>query len=169
MAIRDLIRWPWGKEEVQRKAQEEHPILSLQREMNQVFDRYFRDSEIAPFGGFGLESLFSSTVTPKVDVSETADEIQVTAELPGMDQDDLDVTLSEDGLTIRGEKKQEKEEKKKEFHRVERSYGSFHRHIPLLAEVDREQIEAEFKKGVLTVKLRKTDDSQATRITVTGQ
>ena len=132
----------------------EHPFGSFQREMNRLFDNFF--------GGFNLSSWapfergVGQTFTPRVDVSETDKEITVSAELPGMEEKDIDVSLTRDALTIKGEKKEEKEEKGKDYYRMERSYGSFSRSIPLPVEVDTDKVEATFKKGVLEITLPKT-------------
>ena len=99
--------------------------------------------------------------SPRMDVSETDKEIVVSAELPGLADEDIDVSLSLGMLTISGEKKQEKEKKGRNYYHVERSYGSFQRSIPLPAEVDTNQVDAVFKKGVLTVTLPKTGAAQA--------
>ncbi len=132
----------------------EHPYASFQREMNRLFDNFF--------SGFGLSSWapfergVTQTFTPKVDVSETEKEIRISAELPGMEEKDVDVSLTRDALTIKGEKKSETEDKGKDYYRVERSYGSFTRTIPLPVEVDADKVEATFKKGVLDITLPKT-------------
>ena len=96
----------------------------------------------------------------KIDVAESKDAIEVTAELPGVDEKDVDVTLADDVLTIRGEKKSEREERDKEknWHVVERSYGSFSRAIPLPFEADPTKVEAKFDNGVLRIHLPKPED-----------
>jgi len=96
---------------------------------------------------------------PKVDVAETEDAIQVTAELPGLKEEDIEVSLADHNLVISGEKKAEKEEKDKNYHRIERSFGSFHRSVPLPAEVNGEKVDASFTNGVLKVVLPKTTPS----------
>jgi HSP20 family protein len=90
-----------------------------------------------------------------INVSETDDAIEVTAELPGIDEKDVDVEVANNVLTIKGEKKSEKEEKEKDFHLVERSYGSFQRTVPLPYEIDPDKIAAKFTQGVLTVTMPK--------------
>jgi HSP20 family protein len=94
--------------------------------------------------------------SPKVDVTENEKEFNISAELPGMDDKDIDVSLQNDMLTIRGEKKEEKEDKGKDYYRMERSYGYFSRTIPLPVEVETDKVDAKFKKGVLTITLPKT-------------
>ncbi|MFZ5998454.1 MAG: Hsp20/alpha crystallin family protein [Nitrospirota bacterium] len=150
MAFRDLVPRTFGKREVPVKRNGDDPFTMLQREMNDLFDNFFRSFDFAPFGSRMGE------FTPRVDVSETDKEIKVSAELPGMDEKDIEVTLNKDSLTIKGEKKEEKEDKGKNYYRIERSYGSFSRTIPLPLEVETDRAEATFKKGVLTVTLPKT-------------
>ncbi len=93
---------------------------------------------------------------PNIDLEETPDSLVVTAELPGIDEKDIEITLERDSLILQGEKRQEKEESIKGRRYIERSYGNFMRTIPLPSLVDREKVEATFKKGVLTVNLHKT-------------
>jgi HSP20 family protein len=96
-------------------------------------------------------------LSPRVDVAETKDAIEVTAELPGVDEKDLDVTLADGVLTVRGEKKtaRDEQDKDKNWHVVERSYGSFSRAIPLPFDPDPAKVEAKFDKGVLHIHLPK--------------
>jgi HSP20 family protein len=141
---------PAEKKDIRVEREEFNPLYSLRREMNSLFDNFFRGFEMEPFKGhFG-------TFSPSVDVQESAKDIKVTAELPGVDDKDVEVSLSKDSMTIRGEKQEEKEDRGKDFYRMERSFGSFSRTIPLPAEVDTDKAKAEFKKGVLTVTLPKT-------------
>lgn len=125
---------------------------SLLREIERSFDDFSRRGPLAGFG-FGGDG----ASMPKIDVSEGKDAVEVTAELPGCNEKDIDVTLSEGMLTIRGEKKTERDEtdKEKNWHVVERSYGSFSRSIPLPFSPDSAKVEAKFDKGVLRVKLPK--------------
>ncbi len=128
----------------------DEPMLAFQNEMNRLIDHFFTD----PFDLAPLADRLPD-FSPRVDVSETDKEIKVVAELPGMDENDIQVSLENDALILSGEKKNEVEEKGKNFHRIERSFGSFQRVIPLDSEVEGEKVEAEFKKGVLTVTLPK--------------
>lgn len=157
MAISDLVPWKWGEKNVPIKREEQEPLNELQRSMNRLFDDFFNRFELSPFGGFG-ESF--GAFQPQVDVTESDKAITVSAELPGLDEKEIEVTLSHNVLTLRGEKKEEKEEKGRSYYRVERSYGSFHRSIPLPSEVENDEVEATFKKGVLTVTVPKTPDAQ---------
>jgi HSP20 family protein len=138
---------------------ESDALTALQTQMNRLFDRFFEGFDWEPFGKTEL-SAAGTALMPKVDVSETGEAIHVTAELPGMKEDDIDVTLSDGNLVIRGEKKAEKEDKQKNYHRIERSYGSFQRSIPLPAEVDDKKVDASFKNGVLNIVLPKTGPSK---------
>jgi HSP20 family protein len=157
MPISDLI--PWRKKEPLQQEQEERslqraeePVLTFRQEMNRLFDDFFGGSSLAPFSALGERmDLFS----PRVDVVETDSEVRVSAELPGLDDQDIEVSLSRDVLTIKGEKKQEREEKGRNYYRTERSYGSFQRSVPLPCEVDADKVDAVFQKGVLTITLPK--------------
>jgi HSP20 family protein len=164
MAIRDLVPWNWGKQKLPVRRDEEYPLHSLQREMNRLFDDFFGGSMLEPFRGW--EDRLGD-FSPSVNVTETGKEVKVTAELPGMDEKDIDVSLANETLTIKGEKRQEEESKEKGVYRRERSYGSFQRVVPLPSEVDGEKVEATFKKGVLTVTLPKSEAATASRRRVT--
>jgi HSP20 family protein len=125
------------------------PFGSLFREVQKTFEDF---SQRTPFAQFR-----SDTLSPNIDVAESKDAIEVTAELPGVDEKDLDVTLANEVLTIRGEKRTERDEedKDKNWHVVERSFGSFTRAIPLPFEPDATKVEAKFDKGVLRIRLPK--------------
>lgn len=155
MAIRDLLPDFRNKREVPVRREEwSNPFLSFQREMNRLFDNFFSDFSPARFEeGFG-------GYFPNIDVKETDKEIRVEAELPGLDDKDIDISVSDDVLTLRGEKRMEKEEKESGYYRMERSYGSFHRDIALPCEVDSENVEARFRKGILTIRLPKKPEVQ---------
>lgn len=164
MSMFDLTPWSWRQGTPPEKASEEHPIQSLQREVDRLFEGFFRGG-LAPFADFPRGN---GALVPRVDVSESDTGIQVSAELPGVDEKDLEVTLSDGVLTIKGEKKEEKEEKGKRYHRVERSYGSFRRSLALPPEVDEGKVSANFVKGVLTVDIPKkaTAKTAAKKITI---
>lgn len=141
---------PWGRKRLTASSEADRPFFELQREINRVFEEFER--------GFGLLGGDGRSVdAPRVNVAESADEITVSAELPGIDEKDVEVFLSGDRLVIRGEKSEEKEDKKRDYHRVEFSRSAFNRTIPLPAEVDAENVEARFRKGILTVTLPKTE------------
>ena len=147
------------------------PIESLRKEIDRVFENFGRDFWRSPFRALAdFEPLWSSKLATSfaVDVTETDAAYEITAELPGMDEKNIDVKVVNGGLTIKGEKKDEKEEKKNDYYVSERRYGSFERYFRLPEGVDSEKIEANFKKGVLTVTLPKKADAQkpATKIEV---
>ena len=162
MSISDLI--PWKKKEPTQRQKEraiqtsDQPFLTFQQEMNRLFDDFFGRSALEPFGAFRQEW---DAFSPRVDVAETDSEIVVSAELPGLDDEDIEVSLARGLLTISGEKKQEKEKKDRDYYRVERSYGSFQRSVALPSEVDANKVDAVFQKGVLTVTLPKKGGEKA--------
>lgn len=121
--------------------------------------RMMEDFWMTPFEEFGRRG---DGFIPKVDVKEEDKEIIVSAELPGMDQKDIDLTVTNDSVRISGEKKHEREEEK-DYYRHERFCGSFDRVIDLPAEVEEDKAEAEFSKGVLTIRLPKSEEAQAKR------
>jgi HSP20 family protein len=139
------------------KSQTEHPLAELQRQMNQVFESFWGKAD-RPFAGFDWP--FGES-TPRSDVVETADGIEVTIELPGMEQKDVEVSLSGDTLTVKGEKKIEKQEEKKGYYVSERSYGSVYRTIPLPAGIESDKADASFRNGVLTVKIPHSAEAKA--------
>ena len=156
MNIKELIPWGHEKKDVSKPANG-HPFFALQNEMNRMFDNFSKSVfDFSPMSG----GRFPTDPTPKVDVVESEKEFKVTAELPGMEEKDIDVSFSGDALVIKGEKKEEKEEKKEDYCMTERSYGSFQRAIPVSSGVDRDKIDAQFKKGVLKVVLPKTEEAQ---------
>jgi len=147
MAITDLI--PWRRQEPARGGESE--LTAFERDMDHLFGRFFRGGTLAPFGeGWGAFS-------PSVDVVETDDEIKVSAELPGLDDKDIEVSLDRGVLTISGEKSEERKEERENYYRAERTYGSFRRAIPLPAKVNEDKVEAVFQKGVLTITLPKAE------------
>lgn len=134
---------------------------TLRQEMERVFDRFFepRWDELEAVGAWA----------PKLDFSETKDAFVVKAEVPGVEQKDISVSIQDQMLTVKGEKHKEKEEKDEKYHRVERSWGAFARTIALPAGVDTEKVNATFKDGVLTVKLPKTPAAKGTTIPVKAE
>lgn len=132
-------------------------ILNMQREINRMFDGFFR-------GGIQDDgSLFPSVWTPAVDVAEHDNEYLVKVELPGVSKDDVKITMQDNVLTIRGEKKQEKESS---YHRVERSYGSFQRSFTLPTTVKNDRIEASYRDGILSITLPKAEEAKPKQIEV---
>jgi len=154
MNMRDLI--PWGRSEQttpSRYRDEADPFMTLHREMNRLFDDVFRGFEMAPLGSMGRPPGW-----PHVEVVETDKDIRISAELPGLEDKDVEVLMGDGVLTIRGEKRSEIEDKARAF--SERTYGRFERRIPLAWEVEQDKIDASFKNGVLTVTLPKAAESR---------
>jgi len=133
-------------------------VEGLRKEMEKLWDRFLGET---PFGrGRGGEWL------PQVDVSENGKTVEISAELPGLEPGDVSVTLSGDMLTIKGEKKREREEKDEKRHYVERFFGSFERSFKLPAEVQADKIEARFKNGVLKLSLPKTEEAETKEVKI---
>ena len=133
-------------------------LIPFGRDIERVFDGFFD----RPVRFFDEETAWM----PSVDVSETGKEIRVKAELPGMDAKDIEVSLNDGHLTIRGERKQENEEKDENVHRVERRYGSFSRSFRLPVEVDVEKVKADYKDGVLSIHLPKSEENSERKIEI---
>jgi len=168
MNMRDLI--PWGRSSPAPSAyrdSEQNPFLALHREVNRLFDNVFRSFD-APIPAFSRLSSWSSG-WPNVEISENDKEVRVTAEVPGLEEKDIDVTLDDGVLTLRGEKRSETEDKDRQF--SERFYGRFERRIPLGVEIEEDKAAADFRNGVLTVTLPKTAraQSKAKRIAINGK
>lgn len=158
MSFTDLM--PWNKKQTKEVSQEtgEHPIESFHREINKVFDNFFNDFSFPSLRN--TEELWSNSFSPKVNVSESDNEIKVEAELPGLEEKDIDVTLNNNSLVIKGERKSQKEDKKENYHVVESSYGSFCRTIPIPDGVDTDKIDAVFKNGVMKINIPKTEEAR---------
>jgi HSP20 family protein len=130
-------------------AETDDPFRALRRQMDDMLSDFSR--------GFpGWPAATQGDIAPRMDVSETENEYVVTAELPGIDEKDIEVTMSDDMLTIKGEKKTEEKKEDEHYHLVERSYGSVMRQIALPNEVAADKIAAEFDKGVLRITLPKS-------------
>ncbi len=142
------------------------PFESLRREVDRLFDDFSGGIWRSPFGRslFDMEPFRRAQATfgavPAVDVMQTDKGYEITAELPGMEEKDIDVKLADGILTIRGEKRDEKEEKKNDYYVRERSFGSFERSFQVPENVDTDKVSASFKKGVLTVMLPKSAEAQ---------
>ena len=146
----DLIRWKKG---------EDWGLAQMRREMDRLLDRF---SEAWPFRGFSETGRWM----PSLDVSETDKELIARVELPGMDPKAIDISLSGKVLTIKGERKHEREEKKENFHLVERSSGAFSRTLQLPVEVKADKIKAKYEDGVLSISMPKTEPAAVKKIEV---
>jgi HSP20 family protein len=142
---RDLASFPSG-------------MFNMQREMNRMFDHFIR--------GVDEPGLLNDNWLPAVDVAEKDNEYVVNVELPGVNKDDVKITLESNILTIRGEKKTEKETNQKNFRRMERSYGSFQRSFTLPTSVKNDKIDAEYKDGILSITLPKAEEAKPKQIEV---
>lgn len=150
MAFSDLI--PWSRERNRapaRREADENPMVSLQRDLNRVFEDFWARFD-SPFGD-------NLAAGPRTDISETDEAMLVSVDLPGLDDKDIEVNVTDDMLTIRGER----EEKSDKGDFTSQSRRSFHRMIPVPPGVDPEKAEAEFKRGVLTVTLPKTEEAKS--------
>lgn len=154
MTLRDLTPW-------RPSALRGDPFTTLRTEMDRLFDHFWRGVDMPTWSrGEGVPSM----LMPRLDVAETEKAYEVTVELPGIEERDIEMTLADGVLTIKGEKKAEKEDKKRGSLHVERTYGAFERSLALPADADDEKIEAKFKNGVLTATIgRKPDAKPATK------
>lgn len=139
-----------------RAVRQVNPFDFIQREIDQVFDNFSNWPRAFAERGF----------TPTMEVTETDGSIEVSTELPGIDEKDVEISVSDGVLTIRGEKKVEKDEKRKNYRLVERSYGSFERAVTLPSGVDVSKIKAKMTKGVLKVEVPKPADAKAQQIKI---
>ncbi|ELY1619768.1 TPA: small heat shock protein sHSP20 [Klebsiella pneumoniae] len=176
--FKKLAPWNWFKNEQQEQQEQQtvsslpvqrndlpaasgpvSPILQLHREIDRLFDDAFR--------GFGFPALnmpqwpsdWSGMLKPALDIQETDKQYKIALEVPGVEEKDIQITLDNDVLMVRGEKRQEQEKKEGGFHRVERSYGSFQRALNLPDDANQDSIKASFKNGVLTVTIDKREVS----------
>lgn len=164
MSMRDLIPWNRGRDVTVRRGEDTNPFLTLHREVNRLFDDMFRGFDVAPFG----DRFFDRAIGwPNIEVSDSGQEVKVTAELPGLDEKDVQVELANGMLVIKGEKKTESEDKDRLF--SERFYGRFERRIAV-DDVAEDKVKASFKNGVLTVTLPKSADARqkVKRIAING-
>jgi HSP20 family protein len=131
---------------------------TLQDRMNRLFDE--------TGGGRRGEPSSTTVWNPAVDIHETENEIVVKAEVPGIEKDQIELSLENNVLTLKGERRFEKDAKEENFHRIERSYGSFNRSFTIPAVVDESKIAADYKEGVLTITLPKTQKAKAKQIAI---
>jgi HSP20 family protein len=162
MNVRDLV--PWGRQDRERAlastaSESASPFLTLHREMNRLFDDVFR--------GFEAPALFGREAWPSLEVEDLDREYRVTAELPGLDERDIEVTMADGELCIRGEKRAETENRGRGF--SERWYGRFERRL-VLRDVDESRVQAKFHNGLLTLTLPKAEGAagRVKRIPING-
>ena len=133
-------------------------LLDIRHEMNRIFDDFTR----RPFH-IGLRE---SGWNPSVDIAETDEAIVVKAELPGITKEDVNISITDNILTLKGEKKQEKEIKEENYHRIERSYGNFQRSFTLPAKIQHEKVKATFKDGILNINIPKAEEVKPKQIEI---
>jgi HSP20 family protein len=172
MEFKKLVPWNWFKEEeegdgrtlpVPREDSQDQvyaftgPLIRFHREIDRLFENAFRGFGSGPFGFEHplMQKMDEGKLKPTLDLGATDKDYTITVEIPGVDEKDVNLELVNDTLTIQREKKQEKEEKDKDYYRVERSYGSFQRVLSLPEIADQENVKATFKKCVLTVNMLK--------------
>jgi HSP20 family protein len=137
-------------------------LTGIREEMNRLFDDFFTGWPRLERRGGLLEGEWA----PSVDVAETDEDVVVTAELPGVKQEDVDISIINDVLTLKGEKKEEKEVKKENYHRIERSYGGFQRSVSLPTGVQADKAKAKYKDGVLRITIPKVEEAKPKQIKI---
>lgn len=135
-------------------------LITMQDEMNRVFDDLWRrgprSGSLSPTGAWW----------PSIDVKETQNEFRIVAELPGLKRDDVKISLTDNVLTLRGEKKSEQDRGEENWHQVERAYGVFERSFQLTCPVDASKVKAKFEDGVLTISMPKSEESRPREISI---
>ena len=159
-----LTPWNWFKKEEEQQTvrpynhrQEttpDHPLVRLQRDLDQLFEDVSRGFPLWGSEGRDIRGR-GGLLLPRLDIAETKNHYTITVEVPGIEEKDMDITVAEGTLTIRGEKQSATEESNQQFHRVERSYGRFQRVLSLPTDADEDSITAKFKNGVLTLTVGK--------------
>ena len=149
MDIMSIMKWRPSRE-----------LAAIRDEMDRLFDEFFN------FVPARRRELLEGEWLPNIDVAETDDNVIVTAELPGVKQDDVSISVLNDVLTLKGEKKEEKEIKRENYHRIERSYGSFQRSVSLPTGVQADKAKATYKDGVLTVTIPKAESAKPKSIKI---
>ena len=153
MALRDLT--PWRSQSLREKLAEDNPFAAMHNEMDRLLANFF-DEDRWPMRGDG------NRMVVRWDVAETDEAVKITADLPGLTEKEIDITLADGVLTIKGERKteQETDDKDTRYHRVERSYGAFERAMSLPSDVDEGKITADFQNGVLELVLPKKPEAK---------
>ena len=163
--VKNLIPWRKKTEELTPSKCEDNPFELLHRQMNDLFEDFFdgfsEKSSLWP--SLRRPTQAWTSANPTFEVSESDDEVRIKAEMPGMDEENIEILLDENVLTIRGEKKDEREKKKRNYYVSEVRYGQFHRSIDLPTGIDQGKAKAKFKRGVLTLTLPKTEQAKLER------
>jgi HSP20 family protein len=156
LKMHEQIPWSRGRE-VSGGQRAEHPLAAMHREMDRLLDEFWRGFDLPAWNRGERPGMIS----PRIEVRDTDEAIIVTAELPGLEEKDVEVTLSDTALLIRGEKKTEVQEKEGAYSYCERSFGSFERRIPIDIDVAGERVTASMSNGLLTVMLPKTPEAKS--------
>ena len=165
MAITDIIPWNRNRALATRPQDVVDPFNMLRRDVDRVFGDFLSDWT-RPDRMLNMLDRQMGSFMPEIDVKETDKEFQVTADLPGMDEKDLEVTFVDGALSIKGEKREEHEEEKGNMFHSERRYGAFERLIPISSDIDLNKAKASFKKGVLKITLPRTENARSNRKTI---
>ena len=177
MELKNLLSpWNWFKKEEESRSTSsqvlskttDHPLSRFHSDIDKLFENFFQGVPLSPFRQEG-GSAWGGVILPQVDIGESKKDYTIKVEVPGIDEKDIDLTIADGTLLIRGEKRSEKEDHDKQYHRVERSYGAFQRMLSLPTDADESKVEAKFKNGVLTVTIAKNPDAKppVRRIAVT--
>jgi len=153
---------PWRDKSAREPSRASSALATLRADMDRLFDAFVRE----PFGALEWPFHDSGTWSPAVDVAESDTEYTIRAELPGLDPNDLDISVTENELVLSGEKKETTERHEKGYYHTESRYGSFRRSIPLPGAIDSTKVDAEYTDGVLTVHLTKSPENAPKRIEV---
>lgn len=171
MDIKKLVPWNWFKKEEEQtgsivplksgdvqtaypQSSAANPIIQLHNEMDRLFENAFRGFGLSPFRSeFFNQDLTAGLLKPKLDIGVTDEEYSISVEVPGVSEKEIKVELEDNTMIVRGEKNQKKEEKNKNYYCVERSYGSFQRVLSLPEDAAKDDIQASFKNGILTIKM----------------
>lgn len=168
MSVRDIIPWRRGDRRSSTPARREsgHPMFALQSDINQALEDFWRTFQSPAMRAMGTDLLEDDS--PKIDVRDRDRAVEVVAELPGMDEDDVEVSVAEGALIIRGEKESESEEQDEDYLLRERSFGYIERAVPLPENLELDKAEATFKNGLLTIRIPKLagQESGRTRISL---
>jgi HSP20 family protein len=158
MDFKDLMPWPWSRPGATERSEGADPFRALQAEINRAFESFQQTFPAPRFHanwGMSMEG-----VQPRIDVADTDSDIEITAELPGLDENDVEITMSADSISIKGEKRPDRQERRRDFFINERAFGAFRRTIALPGGIDTERVSASFKNGVLTIIIPKTEQAQ---------
>jgi len=169
MELKQLLTpWNWFKKEeeqslsVQHKNSMntvDHPLGQLHRDLDKLFDNFFQRFPL-PSSRKENEGVWGRFIQPQVDIGEDKKQYTITVEVPGVNEKDIDLTVADGTLMIRGEKRYEQEDHDKQYHRIERSYGSFQRLLSLPTDADESTIDAKFRNGILTITIAKDPNSK---------